>query len=424
MSAGEASGIASFVVRLNGAITQNVTVKYTTTDGTAAAPSDYTATSETLTFTPSGLASQIVSVTLVNDAVSEPTETFTLSLSNASANALISDADGIASIINDDASITINDVNVTEGNVNRKGVATNTTATFTVSLAHPVNRVVLVNYATGAFGDTATAGADYQSNSSSLSIPTGQTSGSVAVTVIGDNLVEPNETFSVVISSSDTVTDNTGIGTILDNDSGCGKGGGKPGAAAANYVGDFTDINHTDLSEFSSASHDHTDLGDSGSVFEHSRASGSSGATSDDVASGLTSLASLMFPYRQATRSVFDSLKPNDFSRLGTLKKPESRLASVLSSGQRGPLQTDHVSQLQKGAILHGSPGKPAHSSAVLDSSDELFSNVGGILHSLLSESEPNLVPKTDRQGTMEETSDESVAPETEQSQVSGELQL
>ena len=60
-----------------------VTVDYRTQDGTATAGSDYTSTSGTLTFAP-GEDKKTVSVPIMDDAVEDSGETFTLVLSNAS----------------------------------------------------------------------------------------------------------------------------------------------------------------------------------------------------------------------------------------------------------------------------------------------------------------------------------------------------
>jgi len=108
---------------------QTVTVNYTTADGTAWAGSDYQATSGTLTFT-EGQSSRTVAVPLLPDSLDEPDEeTFTLNLSNASG-ALIVDAQGVATIVDDDdVTLSVGDVFVTEGN----GGLTN--ATFTASLS-------------------------------------------------------------------------------------------------------------------------------------------------------------------------------------------------------------------------------------------------------------------------------------------------
>jgi hypothetical protein len=77
---------------------------------------------------------------------------------------------------------------------------------------------VTVQYATA--NGTATAGSDYQARSGTLSIPAGQTTGTITVLIIGDRLPEPNETFFVNLSGATnaTIADGQGIGTVVDNE--------------------------------------------------------------------------------------------------------------------------------------------------------------------------------------------------------------
>ena len=72
---------ARFRVSLNKASTQTVTVNYTTVDGTAVAPSDYTAKSGILTFAP-GETSRDILVLVRDDLPNSEPEEFTVVLSN------------------------------------------------------------------------------------------------------------------------------------------------------------------------------------------------------------------------------------------------------------------------------------------------------------------------------------------------------
>ena len=72
-----------FAVTLDRAPTGAVTVEYATSDGTATAGEDYTATSGTLTFA-AGETQKTVPVPVLDDAIDEGEETLTLRLSNAS----------------------------------------------------------------------------------------------------------------------------------------------------------------------------------------------------------------------------------------------------------------------------------------------------------------------------------------------------
>ena len=100
----EAEGATvDFTVRLSRAASETVTVDYATSDATATAGSDYTATSGTLTFAV-GERTKTVSVKVSNDDVhDEGSETFKLKLSNASGgNVWIADGTAIGTITNDD----------------------------------------------------------------------------------------------------------------------------------------------------------------------------------------------------------------------------------------------------------------------------------------------------------------------------------
>jgi len=77
-----------------------VTVNYATSNGTALAKSDYTATSGTLTFQP-GETSRTISVSIKGDRKRETNETFSVQLSNA-VGATIDDGVASVTILNDD----------------------------------------------------------------------------------------------------------------------------------------------------------------------------------------------------------------------------------------------------------------------------------------------------------------------------------
>jgi hypothetical protein len=97
----EAAGTATFTVTLSAASGQTVTVNYGTANNSATAGSDYSATSGTLTFAP-GVTTQTITVAITNDTLTEASETFFVNLSGAT-NATIADAQGQATIIDNDA---------------------------------------------------------------------------------------------------------------------------------------------------------------------------------------------------------------------------------------------------------------------------------------------------------------------------------
>ena len=90
----------SFDVSLDRAAAETVTVDYATSDGTATAGADYTATSSTLSFA-AGETQKTITVAVLDDAHDEGTETLTLTLSNARG-AAIDDATATGWIVNTD----------------------------------------------------------------------------------------------------------------------------------------------------------------------------------------------------------------------------------------------------------------------------------------------------------------------------------
>lgn len=201
---------ATFTLMLDAATTQTITVSYATADGTATAGSDYQTVSGTMTFAP-GEISKTITVPVIGDRLAEPNETIVVNLSDA-INATVADGQGIGTILDAEPRININNAAVNEGNTGTRPIS------FTVSLSAAYDLPVTLSYATA--NGTATAGSDYQAASGTLTIPAGQTSGTITVQVNGDRLAEPNETFFVNLSnlSYGVIVDGQGVGTIVDDE--------------------------------------------------------------------------------------------------------------------------------------------------------------------------------------------------------------
>ena len=91
----------TFSVTLSATALSPVTVSYTTANGSAIAPGDYTATNGTLTI-PAGAMGGLVNVTVNGDKSKEKNETFYVKISNPSPNAYLGDTQGVGTILNDD----------------------------------------------------------------------------------------------------------------------------------------------------------------------------------------------------------------------------------------------------------------------------------------------------------------------------------
>ncbi|GIK62226.1 MAG: hypothetical protein BroJett018_00200 [Chloroflexota bacterium] len=212
----------TFTVSLTNPSSQTVSVSFTSANGTATTPADYSVTTTSpLTFNP-GVTTQTIAVDIVTDALDENNETFTVTLTgatNATLDPVVANTIGVGTINDDDATptVSINDVAVTEG------TGGTTTLTFTVTLSAVSGLNVSVPF-TSADG-TATTPADYSvTTGSPINIAAGLTTQTIAVDIVTDALDEPNEDFTVTLQTPtnadlDPVVANTiGVGTINDDD--------------------------------------------------------------------------------------------------------------------------------------------------------------------------------------------------------------
>jgi uncharacterized repeat protein (TIGR01451 family) len=178
----------------------------------ATAPDDYVPTNGTLTFNP-GETSKTITVVVNGDTIYELDEVFVVNLSSP-VNATLARAQGIGTILNDDAppALSINDISVPEGN------SGTTPAVFTVRLAGATELPVTVAYSTA--DGTGKAGVDYQATSGTLSFNPGESTKSITVQVIGNTIYQLDRTFVVNLTSptSATTAKAQGVGTIKDDD--------------------------------------------------------------------------------------------------------------------------------------------------------------------------------------------------------------
>jgi len=100
-----------------------------------------------------------------------------------------------------------------------EGTGGSTTFNFTVTLSASRASTISVDYATA--DNTADADSDYVAASNTLYFYGGDTSETVAITVIADSEIENNESFYVNLSNpvNCCIDDETGVGTIVNDDS-------------------------------------------------------------------------------------------------------------------------------------------------------------------------------------------------------------
>lgn len=214
-SVGESGPVATITVNRVAGSDGVATVRLDTTDGTATAPADYTDSDQTVTF-PAGVTIQTIQIPINNDALDEADETINLALSRPSGGAALgSPATAVLTIIDDDPTptLSITDVTVTEGDTGT------VSAVFNVTLSAASGQPVLVDAATA--DGTAVAPGDYTAlPSTTLTFAPGVTTNTVTVSVNGDTLTEPNETFFVNLSNAKNaaISDAQGVGTITNDD--------------------------------------------------------------------------------------------------------------------------------------------------------------------------------------------------------------
>jgi len=206
-----AGAFATFHIALAEAVTQEVRVSYSTSNGTATAGSDFVAKSGVAIFPP-GQTSMLVNVEILGDTVPESDETFQLTLTNP-VGATITRATATGTIRDDDSStsppmLSISATTVIEGN----------DGAFRVTLTPAQAQEVRVSYATSDV--TAIAGSDYIATNGVVIFAPGETSKVVAVPVGDDPIAEPDERFAMTLSNpvgAGITTPRAEI-TILDND--------------------------------------------------------------------------------------------------------------------------------------------------------------------------------------------------------------
>jgi hypothetical protein len=208
-----ATTLATFTVSLSSTSTETVSVRVMTANGSAVASTDYLPLSETLIFPP-GMTSQSVSVDILGDTQVEPDETFFVLLENPS-NAVLGKSRGVGTIGNDEPplpALAIDDVEVVEGDA---GWAQ---AIFTLSLSAPSPQPVTVSYVTAS--GTAFPGSDYVHVLSAATIAPGMTSTNISISVVGENLVEADESFFVNLQNASNAAfhDTQGVAKIRDDD--------------------------------------------------------------------------------------------------------------------------------------------------------------------------------------------------------------
>jgi hypothetical protein len=222
-SVSETTSTATVTVIRSGSLAGSVSVNYTTSDNSAVSPSDYTATSGTLTFA-DGEASKTFSIPIVNDTQDESQQSFIVTLSNPSGTAVLGGLSIARVNINDEdptLAFTVNNATVTEGEAR---------ATVTVTRTSDASNAAYLEYRTAdtdsftvscadASG-AAFARCDFATTIGRLDFAAGQTQQTFTIPIIDDGHVEGAEGFGVILTNPERINSSSmgALVTINDND--------------------------------------------------------------------------------------------------------------------------------------------------------------------------------------------------------------
>jgi hypothetical protein len=216
-SVSEGGASATITVTRTGGSGGAVGVSYATSNGTATAGSDYTATSGTLSWANGDTANKTFTVQIINDVNDESDETVNLALSSPTNGASLgSPSTATLTIADNDEAGDLQFSSATYSDSEGAG-----TATIAVTRTGGSSGAVGVSYATS--DGSANAGSDYTAASGTLSWANGDTANKTfTVSIINDANVESDETVNLTLSSATggaTVgSPNPAVLTIIDDD--------------------------------------------------------------------------------------------------------------------------------------------------------------------------------------------------------------
>lgn len=214
----------TFVVNRSGALDTVTSLRYGFIENTPTNNEDFQVASVTgeniteatgrITF---GVGASLATITLnvMGDSTYELDEPLTVTLSKSDTpNTSMITAAATTLILNDEPlpSVKVNRVNQVEGNTG------DTLANFVVYLNYTSPQAITVDFTTA--NGTAKAGSDYKATSGTVTFSPGQNFITVGVPVIGDNLYEANENFTLDLSNPTKATIGTTSGScnILNDD--------------------------------------------------------------------------------------------------------------------------------------------------------------------------------------------------------------
>jgi len=184
---------AVFTVTLSAPSPQDIFVVYVTLNDTAISGLDYQRVFGNTLVIPAGATSRTLTVRVFSDFQIEPDEQFFVVLQSPQ-NATIANGQGTGTITNDDSNGKLQFSSQAYS-------ATEDAGSVTISVARidGATGTVTVDYATS--NGTASAGSDYAATSGTLTFNQGETSKTLTIPIVSDNVFEPDETVTLTLSN-------------------------------------------------------------------------------------------------------------------------------------------------------------------------------------------------------------------------------
>jgi len=173
---------------------------------------------------PANTLSKTVTITVCGDSIRESNEQIFFSVTNVTrAQCFEGTCNGIATIL-DDGDTGISSISIADATIKQPSVGTRTLS-FVLSLSAVTTQDVRVDFSTengGAIGGSscglvATGTPDFVTKSGTITIPAGQTSGLIDITICAGTLRESDEAFKVILGpriSNASIKDGAAIGGI------------------------------------------------------------------------------------------------------------------------------------------------------------------------------------------------------------------
>jgi hypothetical protein len=206
-SVGEGTPTVTLTVTRTGGSSGAATVNYALAGGTATggaactAGIDYINTGGSVNFADGDAADKTFNVTVCDDNIFEPGETFNATLSIGSGAATLGTPNPAAVTITDNDTVPSLQFSTATDSVSEGGGSVSVTVTRTGAVGNPVSVDYATASGTATGGAACTAGVDFINSSGTLNFGSGAITQTFGVTICNDNLFESNEAFTLGLSN-------------------------------------------------------------------------------------------------------------------------------------------------------------------------------------------------------------------------------